>query len=435
MSNQEFIKKIGKIARKDMLESGILASVTIAQAILESGYGKSELAQKANNFFGMKCNLSGNTWASVWDGKSKYAKKTQEDNGKGKHYYVTANFRKYPNIKTSVKDHSLYLLGAKNGSKLRYKGLKGERNYKTAIRIIKKGGYATDTKYVDKVCDIIKKYNLTQYDALPSKGVNTMKIIEKLSVKNDCYKQGKTITVKGLMLHSVACPQPSAEVFANSWNKSGITVAVHGVLQADGTVYQCLPWNMRGWHAGGSANNTHIGVEMTEPACIKYRSGSTFTCSDKATAIAQVKGTYKTAVELFAYLCKKYRLNPTTAIISHKEGHAKGVASNHGDPDHLWKGLGLSYTMDTFRADVKKAMSGGNVDPDPTPDTDNTPFVVRVTIENLNIRKGPGTSYDKVGYCPTGSYTIVETKVADGYTWGRLKSGAGWIALEYTERV
>ena len=91
--------------------------------------------------------------------------------------------------------------------------------------------------------------------------------------------------------------------------------------------------------------------------------------------------------------------------------------------------------MDTFRADVKKAMSGGNVDPDPTPDTDNTPFVVRVTIENLNIRKGPGTSYDKVGYCPTGSYTIVETKVADGYTWGRLKSGAGWIALEYTERV
>lgn len=486
MSNEEFIKKIGEIAKADMATTGILASVTIAQGILESGYGTTDLAVNASNFFGMKCNLSGNSWASAWDGKSKYTKKTPEDDGKGNIYHITADFRKYPDMETSVRDHSLYLLGATNGSKLRYKGLKGERNYKTAIQIIKAGGYATDTKYVSKVCDIIERFNLTQYDVL--KEVSNMKIIKKLSVRNDCYKQGRKITVSGLMLHSVGCPQPKAEVFANTWNNPGTNVAVHGVLQADGTVIQCLPWDMRGWHAGGSANNTHIGVEMTEPACIKYTSGSNFTCSDKASAIAQVNGTYKTAVELFAYLCKKYGLDPMKAIISHKEGHAKGVASNHGDPEHLWKGLGLSYTMDTFRSDVKKAMSGGSITPDPvapSPTTEmyrvrktwadsksqigaykildnakatadknpgyyvfnsagkaiypvDTPstFLVRVSIKDLNIRKGPGyKTYASVGYCPVGTYTIVETKVAEGYTWGRLKSGIGWIALEYTKRV
>lgn len=67
---------------------------------------------------------------------------------------------------------------------------------------------------------------------------------------------------------------------------------------------------------------------------------------------------------------------------------------------------------------------------------ENKSFMVRVNIKNLNIRKGPGcNTYESVGYCPVGVYTIVETKVAEGYTWGRLKSGAGWIALEYTERV
>ena len=134
---------------------------------------------------------------------------------------------------------------------------------------------------------------------------------------------------------------------------------MHAVLQADGTVYQCLPWNYRGWHCAGNANNTHVGVEMTEPSQIKYTGGGTFKVLDKATAQAQARGTYQTAVQLFAQLCKQYGLNPLAhgVIISHHEGYLQGEASNHGDPEHLWKGLGLSYTMDGFRKDVKAAMS------------------------------------------------------------------------------
>lgn len=189
-----------------------------------------------------------------------------------------------------------------------------------------------------------------------------MEIVENTLSNNPCYKAGKKISVKGLMLHSVGCPQPSAEVFVRKWNNPEEGRAcVHAFIDGNtGKVYQTLPWEHRAWHCGGSANNTHIGVEMCEPACLKYTGGSSFTCSDRETAMEVVKRTYDTAVELFAFLCEQYGLDPLEngVIISHKEGHDRGVASGHGDPDHLWKGLQCGYTMDGFREDVKAAMGG-----------------------------------------------------------------------------
>lgn len=202
-----------------------------------------------------------------------------------------------------------------------------------------------------------------------------MKIVQAILTKNDCYRSGRQITVKGLMLHSVGCSQPSAQVFTSRWNKAGVAACVHAFIDGNtGDVYQTLPWNHRGWHAGGSANNTHIGVEMCEPACIKYTGGSSFTCSDTAAAKAVAQRTYKAAVELFAYLCKQYGLNPLTQICSHAEGYKKGIATNHGDPEHLWRGLNMGYTMDKFRQEVKAAMSGSAVPEQP--DTDNTKLAV-----------------------------------------------------------
>ena len=195
-----------------------------------------------------------------------------------------------------------------------------------------------------------------------------MKLVESFLTKNPCYTAGRKITVKGLMLHSVGCPQPKASAFINSWNSPSYDNAcVHGFIDGnDGTVYQTLPWNHRGWHCGsgskGSGNNTHIGVEMCEPACIKYTGGATFTCSDLATARKVAERTYNAAVELFAMLCKQYDLNPLSdgVVISHKEGHSRGIASNHGDPEHLWTQLGMGYTMNTFRQAVKAKMAGGS---------------------------------------------------------------------------
>ena len=83
--------------------------------------------------------------------------------------------------------------------------------------------------------------------------------------------------------------------------------------------------------------------------------------------IAAVEQTYKAAVELFAMLCEKYGLDPLAdgVIVSHKEGYVRGIATNHGDPEHLWTQLGTSYTMDTFRKAVKAEMDKSKLDNTP----------------------------------------------------------------------
>ena len=116
--------------------------------------------------------------------------------------------------------------------------------------------------------------------------------------------------------------------------------------------------------AGQSANNTHIGIEMCEPACIAYTGGTSFTfvCTDLPAAKAVAKRTYETAVELFAVLCRRYGLDPLGdgVILSHTEGYSRGVASNHSDPEHLWNQLGMGYTMDGFRMAVQAAAEREN---------------------------------------------------------------------------
>lgn len=184
-----------------------------------------------------------------------------------------------------------------------------------------------------------------------------MHIIEVFTTGNKCYQVGAPLRPQGLMLHSIGTPQPSAAVLAryfDQYQPGGQSVCVHAFVQADGTIYQTLPWEMRGWHCGGVANGTHIGVEMTEPdVSMSY-----------AESAEQITGTYHAAVELFAQLCEMYSLDPLAdgVIIGHAEGHRRGVASNHADPEYLWNTYGMGYTMGGFRCDVAAAMAAKNTD-------------------------------------------------------------------------
>ncbi len=146
------------------------------------------------------------------------------------------------------------------------------------------------------------------------------------------------------MVHSTATPGVMAKGWFSRWNKSTVNVAVHAFVD-NTNVCQHLPWNHRAWHCAASANNTHIAFEICEPE---------HWTTDKDYFMAA----YQNALELAAYLCKKYDLSPSS-VISHKEGYQRGIASNHGDPDHWWKYFG--YTMDKFRADLKKVLAGQEV--------------------------------------------------------------------------
>lgn len=127
-------------------------------------------------------------------------------------------------------------------------------------------------------------------------------------------------------------------------------------------------------------------------------------------------------------------------IISQREGCARGLASNHGDPEHLWNQLGTGYTMNGFRKAVQAAMktTALNTEKPAMGGTGATvkPYLVRVTIPDLYIRKGPGANYGKNGFIKPGVYTIVEERTGAGASkWGKLKSGAGWISLDYAKKA
>ncbi len=197
-----------------------------------------------------------------------------------------------------------------------------------------------------------------------------MNLIKNILTKNNCYITGKKITPKGVMIHSTGVNnstikryvQPNVSgigvnKYGNHWNMSGLSVCVHAFIGKldNGSIatVQTLPWNYRGWHAGkgskGSANDTHISFEI---------------CEDGLADKNYFNKVYQEAVELTAYLCKQYNLNPTKdgVVICHSEGYKRGIASNHADVMHWFPKHGKS--MDTFRSDVKAAMekSVGQVD-------------------------------------------------------------------------
>lgn len=150
MTNSEFIKKIGNAAVKYYDKYKILPSLTIAQAILESNWGKSGLAVDCHNYFGMK-------WVEGCGCDYKeYSTREQRTNSV---YYTTkARFRKYPNLEQGIRGYYDFLQYP------RYKNLKGVTDYKDACKLIRLDGWATDLNYTNKLIKLIEVYKLYEYD-------------------------------------------------------------------------------------------------------------------------------------------------------------------------------------------------------------------------------------------------------------------------------
>ena len=184
-----------------------------------------------------------------------------------------------------------------------------------------------------------------------------MRLYRALLTHNDCYLRDRTIRPRGVRVHSTGANNPWLRRYLapddgrlgtpspRHWNQGGVGACVHAMIgkAADGSVctYQTLPWTMRGWHCGRSGNATHIAFEI---------------CEDGLTDEGYFQATYQAAVELTAYLCQLYHLDPQAdgVVLCHSEGYARGIASNHADVLHWWRKFGVS--MDAFRRDVAEKM-------------------------------------------------------------------------------
>lgn len=231
-----------------------------------------------------------------------------------------------------------------------------------------------------------------------------MNLHKLLFTENACYRAGRKITVKGIMVHSTGANNPwlkryvgpddgllGKNQYNNHWNTyhpGGREVCVHGFIGklADGTIatYQTLPWDHRGWHAGGSANNTHIGFEI---------------CEDGLADGTYFGKVYQEAVELCAYLCKMYGLTEKN-IICHSEGYKQGIASNHGDVMHWFPKHGKS--MDTFRAAVKELLAADtetdtDAEKETPAETTTTEYPAKLTSGYYRVRKTWKDSKSQVG--------------------------------------
>lgn len=212
-----------------------------------------------------------------------------------------------------------------------------------------------------------------------------MDIITAYATKNDCYKRAQKMTPKGIVVHSTGANNPylkryvdapdevGVNQYGNHWNNPisvmGRSVCVHSFIGYDKNnkvrIANILPYNYCCWGVGAIPYDKngkelssesdprfdHFGPSFNyNPAYIQFEM-----CEDGLTDKTYFAAVRDMAIDYCVYLCKEYNI-PVENIVSHKEAHALGYGSNHGDPDNWWSKHG--YTMDMFRAAVKAKLNG-----------------------------------------------------------------------------
>lgn len=475
MTKQEFIKQIAALVQKYAPSYGIkVYSPIIAQACLESAYGTSELAVNACNFFGLKYR----------EGRCKtcigiYNKVGSEQNADGSYTSSAMQWCKFADMENGV-------IGYFDFTNIsNYASLKGVTDPRKYLENIKAAGYATSLAYVDNVMAVIKNWDLTQYDEKKEEESMSNSSLVKYTGLSPNHSGKRTHSIDRITPHCVV-GQLSAEGICGCF-PAGREASCNYVIGTDGKIGLCVDEGNRSWCSSSNANDQRaVTIECA---------------SDKTAPYAMNDSVYKSLIALCVDICKrngKKKLlwfGDKTKTLNYSPKSDEMVITVHrwfankscpgdwlynrlGDlATEVTKQLGGTATTPTaptttkelYRvrktwADAKsqkgaysvlanaKAMadknpgysvfdSKGNVVYTGKSTTSTTqafkPYLVKVTTDVLNIRKGAGTNYGKNGAIrDRGVYTIVAESTGKGASkWGKLKSGAGWISLDYTKRV
>ena len=472
MSN--FIEQIARLVVKYAPSYGIAVhSPIIAQAILESASGTSELAVNANNYFGLKYRKGRcKTCIGI------YHKVGSEQNTDGSYTSSAMQWCKFDSMENGVIGYFDFI----NISN--YANLKGVTDPRKYLENIKADGYATSLKYVDNLMAVIKRYDLTKYDKKEETEMSNSSMVSYTQISPN-KNSPRNHAIDRITPHCVV-GQLTAERICGCFTSPSRGASCNYGIGTDGRVSLCVEEKDRSWCSSSSANdNRAITIECA---------------SDKVHPYAMNDKVWKSLIELCVDICQRNGKKKLLWLVDKDKTLAyepksdemiitvhRWFANKSCPGDWLYERLGDLATEVTKRlggasaptpsTPAKKTMyrvrktwadaksqkgaytvlanakkmadknpgysvfdeSGNVVYPVQETKKEETfkPYKVKVTADVLNIRKGAGTNYGTNGAIrDRGVYTIVAESTGKGAKmWGKLKSGAGWISLDYTKKV
>lgn len=447
MSNAEFIANIAALVRKYAPRYEICVySPIIAQAVLESASGTSELAVNANNFFGLKYRPGRCPSADDY-----YIKIGSEQNADGSYTSSAMKWFSFPDPDAGVQGYFDFINNAN------YIALKGVTDPRTYLENIKAAGYATSLKYVENVMNVIEKYNLTKYDN--KEGKNMFKVCI------DAGHFGKYNRCPGNAAYYESLVMWKLHLLQKKYlEQLGIEVVTTRSDQTKDLALQTRGKKAKGCNLFISNHSNAVGSGMNESvdyvAVYHLTDDTTTQCDDKSKDIANriapvissimgVKQGHKVVTRkagndrngdgmmndnYYGVLHGARLVNVPGLIIEHSfhtNSNAVNWLLNDENLDRLAKAEAeciASYLQGNTNITGSTSTSTATQKPEAA---SKFPYKVKITASSLNVRAGAGTN-NKIN--TTVNKNEVYTIVAECNGWGKLKSGAGWISLKYTEK-
>lgn len=415
MDTQEFIESIARYIRKYATAYSVcVVSPIIAQAILESNKGTSELAVNAHNYFGLKYRKGRcKTCVGI------YHKVGSEQNSDGSYTNSAMEWCKFENMEDGV-------IGYFDFTNIpAYSNLRGVTNPRLYLENIKADGYATSLNYVSNLMAVIEKYDLTQYDKEETRMSNSSLVCyTKISPNKNSPRNH---VIDRITPHCVV-GQLSAESICGCFTSSSVKASCNYGIGTDGRISMCVEEKDRSWCSSSSVNdNRAVTIECA---------------SDKSEPYTMTDAVYNSLINLCVDICKR---NGKNKLIWFGDKDKTLAYSPKSDEMiltvHRWfknkscPGNWLYSRMGDLATKVTARLGGTTTNAEEK--STFSPYKVKVTANTLNIRRGAGTNYALAGTIRNGGvYTIVQESTGQGAKkWGKLKSGAGWISLDYTTKV
>lgn len=474
MSKQEFIEQIAAYIKKYAPSYGIVVySPIIAQAILESAYGTSELAVNACNFFGLKYR----------EGRCKtcigiYDKVGSEQNSDGSYTSSAMKWCKFEDMENGV-------IGYFDFTNIsNYANLKGVTDPREYLENIKADGYATSLNYVDNLMAVIENWKLTEYDKKEENEMSNSSLVSYTKLSPNHSGQ-RTHSIDRITPHCVV-GQLSAESICGCFTSTSRQASCNYGIGTDGKIALCVEEKNRSWCSSSNANDQRAvtiecASDLKEPyamnskvyaslvnlcvdICKRNGKSKLLWLGDKDKTLNYSPKSNEMVLTVHRWFANKScpgnwlyaRLGDLATEVTKKLGGSSDSSSTTTTTDTLYR-VRKTWADSKSQLGAYKVLANAKKKADENPGysvfdengkvvysgksttttTTFTPYLVRVTADVLNIRKGAGTNYGtNVAIRDKGVYTIVAEASGQGATkWGKLKSGAGWISLDYTKKV